>query len=131
MADKMVKIQRPALVIGNSLGDRTEVKDYDDTWSFRLGAEYKFSDTWAGRLGYAYDPSPVPDETIDYMLPDSDRHLFSIGMGFRYKKFASDACFLYMNAEERHIDARPENYISEGDSELSAMLIGLTFSYAF
>lgn len=119
------------LFIGNGLGDRTEQKNYDDTWSFRLGAEYKFSDTWTGRLGYAYDPSPVPDETVDYMLPDSDRHLFSIGTGFRYGKFAADACFLYMTAEDRHIDARPENYIFEGDSELSAIFFGLTFSYNF
>lgn len=119
------------LVIENGLGDRTQQKDYDDVWTFRFGAEYKISDTWTARLGYVYDQSPIPDETIDYSLPSNDRHLFNSGLGFRYKNFVTDAYFTYLIAKDRHIDARPEDYILEGDVEGSALLMGLSFSYEF
>ncbi|MDF1664512.1 MAG: outer membrane protein transport protein [Planctomycetota bacterium] len=34
------------------------------------------------RLGYAFDQSPVPGETLTSFLPDNDRHISSLGVGF-------------------------------------------------
>ena len=33
--------------------------DYDDTWHYAVGAQYRISDPWLLSLGFAYDTSPV------------------------------------------------------------------------
>jgi long-chain fatty acid transport protein len=35
-------------------------------------------------VGYAYDKTPVPDSTIDFSLPESDKHIFSGGIKYKY-----------------------------------------------
>lgn len=57
-------------------------KNWDDTNAYRLGLEYAMSDTVTLMGGFAYDENPVPDETIDFVLPDSDAYLFSLGARF-------------------------------------------------
>lgn len=38
-------------------------KDYDDTWHYAVGAQYRISDPWLLSLGFAYDSSPVDNRT--------------------------------------------------------------------
>ena len=47
-------------------------KDYDDTWHYAIGAQYRLADPWLLSLGFAYDTSPVdskyqnsPDLALD------------------------------------------------------------------
>jgi long-subunit fatty acid transport protein len=35
------------------------------------------------RAGYLFDPSAVPEENTDPVLPDSDKDIFGIGMEYR------------------------------------------------
>ena len=69
------------------------VRNYHNTWVARLGAEHRFSNSWAMRVGYAYDETPIPDKTLDPLLPDSDRHLFTAGLGYTYGRFSVDAAY--------------------------------------
>jgi len=38
-------------------------KDYDDTWHYAIGAQYRISEPWLLSVGFAYDSSPVDDKT--------------------------------------------------------------------
>ncbi len=58
-------------------------KNWEDTNAYRLGLEYVFSDFFTLMGGFAYDENPVPDETLDFTLPDSDAYLFSVGARFQ------------------------------------------------
>ena len=58
-------------------------KDWEDSSAYRLGLEYAFSDSFTLMGGFAYDENPVPDETLDFILPDSDAYLFSVGARFQ------------------------------------------------
>jgi long-chain fatty acid transport protein len=60
----------------------TQDLDYDDTWHFALGAQYRFADTWLWSVGVAYDTSPTDEDT---RTPDSplDRQV-RIGTGIQY-----------------------------------------------
>ena len=48
-------------------------RDWDDTDAFRISGSYDFNEKFTGMLGFAVDSNPVPDETIGFQLPDSDR----------------------------------------------------------
>jgi long-chain fatty acid transport protein len=57
-------------------------RKFDDTFSFRIGAEYNLGKGLRCQAGYWYDPTPVPDSTIDGTTMDADRHVFSCGLGY-------------------------------------------------
>jgi long-chain fatty acid transport protein len=58
-----------------------------DTVVPAVGLEYEFSPAAghrvAVRTGYAYEPSPVPPQTGLGNLADPDRHLFTVGAGWK------------------------------------------------
>ena len=53
-------------------------KNWKDTDTLRIGLTHKYDKTTA-MIGFAYDPSPVPNSTLSYDLPDSDAKLVSLG----------------------------------------------------
>ncbi len=56
------------------------VLDFDDSWRYSIGANYKFSDTWILKAGVAYDETPVQGAaTRSVRLPDNDRTWISFG----------------------------------------------------
>ncbi|RLB52634.1 MAG: hypothetical protein DRJ42_14290 [Deltaproteobacteria bacterium] len=65
--------------------------EFSDRWVPRFGGEYteKFSETFSlsGRFGYVYENSPAPPQTGFTNLIDSDRHVFSLGLGTRLGMF--------------------------------------------
>ena len=54
-------------------------ENYENSWQFRTGFERRLEEGWAVRLGYHYDRTPVPTESVSPLLPDNDRHGFSLG----------------------------------------------------
>ena len=64
-------------VEGSLLG-QPQSKNWKDTDTLRLGATHTYKKV-TGMVGFAYDPSPTPNSTINYELPDSDGKIFSLG----------------------------------------------------
>jgi long-chain fatty acid transport protein len=61
--------------------------NFDDTWRFALGANYRLNGPWTLRGGIAYDQSPVPNaESRSVRLPDNDRYWLSFGATWRLNK---------------------------------------------
>jgi len=115
----------------------TSEKNWKDSWRFQTGLEYSVTDWMDLRLSYVYDQSPVPDTTIDFILPDSDRNVFGIGLGFHGKSWTVDASFNYLIFNDRDIAPRtlaqgsrdfvPRSEVRNGD----CLLYGLSFGYKF
>jgi len=55
--------------------------NWDSTFSYRVGADWEYRPDTRVRLGYGFDPTPVNDVNYSPAVPDSDRHLVSIGLG--------------------------------------------------
>ncbi|RPJ12826.1 MAG: hypothetical protein EHM37_08395, partial [Deltaproteobacteria bacterium] len=74
--------QEISLVSSNSRSFTKDL-DYDDTWHFALGAQYRFAPEWLWSFGAAYDTSPVDsdkDRTPDLAL---DRQI-RLATGLQY-----------------------------------------------
>ncbi|MFP4482103.1 MAG: OmpP1/FadL family transporter [Thermovirgaceae bacterium] len=108
-------------------------KNYEDVWRYNFGIEWEATPQWTCRLSYVYDESPIPDTTIDYQLPASDRHLYSMGVGYKWNEKSSvDLSYTYISIEDRNISARPSDGIA--DSSLTngdTHIIGLTYNRWF
>jgi len=59
--------------------DAVTPENWNDTYFFSLGADYKLTDKFTVRGGVAYDQSPVSDKFRTARLPDEDRYWIAIG----------------------------------------------------
>jgi len=115
-----------------STDQTTSEKNWDDVWRLNIGVEYAMLDWLDLRLGYVWDQSPAKDETIDYLLPDSDRQMFSGGLGFHMDNWAVDMSYSYLLFEERDIDGRLADGVYDGKvKDADAHVAGLSFTYKF
>ena len=61
--------------------------DFDDTWRYSVGANYKLNGDWTLKGGVALDQSPVKGATSRTVrLPDNDRTWISIGAAMKVKE---------------------------------------------
>ena len=59
--------------------DQVLPRNWDDTWRFAVGSDYKYSDTLKLQGGIGYAESAIPDSTFDPTLPISDAYWVNIG----------------------------------------------------
>jgi len=103
--------------------------DYRDTTDVRVGGEHRLDDTWAVRMGYAFDESPIPDETLDPILPDANRHLATVGVGFQAGGFGVDAAYTAVFFEKISTDTNRDGH--NFDYESFSHILTVAFSYHF
>lgn len=104
-------------------------KDWVDTNAYRIGLEYVFSDFFTLMGGFAYDENPVPDETLDFSLPDSDALLFSVGARFQVtEQMELGFGALYDYKESREVN----NGVINGEfTNASAIMFTVGLGYTF
>ena len=85
-------------------------RDWDDTTAYRFGVSYQATDAFVFRAGYAYDPSPVPEETFDMGWPDTDRNLYSLGMGWKInERWMVDAVLQHIISTSKRLTDESHN----------------------
>lgn len=79
---------------------------YENTVTFRLGAEYKLAaQNAAVRAGFIYDPSPIPENTLSARLPDIDRKNITLGGSYYFGDFGAHLGLLWVTPGERDTTA--------------------------
>ena len=63
------------------LDSQGQETDFKDTWSARIGYEYKVIDGQALRVGARWEPSPIPEQRGRSNFVDNDRYVMSLGSG--------------------------------------------------
>jgi long-chain fatty acid transport protein len=102
----------------------TKDLDYDDTWHFALGTQYRFADSWLWSVGVAYDTSPTDEDTRTPDLP-LDRQI-RIGTGIQYdwnQNVTVGAAYEYLDAGDAKIDQEggPLQRPLKGDYDTNAI----------
>ena len=105
-------------------------KDWDDVMRYQLGVEYALDETWALRAGYIFDETPDPDAHVDYIVPANDRHLVSLGVGYKQNDFFCDLAYTYLYIVDRDITGRPDDGVFTGEyKDGDAHMIGVSVGY--
>jgi len=114
---------------------RTEYSSYknymgqkwEDTLSYRLGAQYTLNSNWDLRFGYAFEETPVPDVAVGADLPDGDNQTFSTGFGYHKDNFKIDLSVGDMHRNKRSVN----NAYQVGTYVLDVPFVQTTFSWKF
>lgn len=87
--------------------NQTQKTDWHDAWEWRIGGQYTI-DKLALRAGFIWDATPIPDETLDPLLPDNHRAIPSIGAGYDFGPVRADAAYQFVYLLPREVN-EPEN----------------------
>jgi len=79
-------------------------KNWKNSFVVRGGTSYDYSDKLILRAGALLDKNPIPDDTFDGQLPDSNRYGLSVGAGYTLGKVRFDASYLLLNFFKREKD---------------------------
>ena len=91
------------------LVDRTLVLDWDDAWSYRVGASVPVGKSSEFRSGFAWFTDPVPDETINPVFPEGERFSLQAGWGYAPadRKFRYDFWARWADQSRQQTDTAP------------------------
>lgn len=86
----------------NGMADAFVYKNWRNTPSVALGANFNVNKYLDIRGGYMYDKSPVPGKTLGPELPDSTRNIFTIGSTLKKDAFKINFGYQATFFEDRH-----------------------------
>ncbi len=104
-------------------------RNYKDSFTLRLGMEYRLDEHFTLRTGYAWDYHAVPSAYVEPTLPENDRHNYTIGLGYHINQFTVDAALHLLLQDDREVTDSVYNF--DGTYTGLANIFSLTFGYAF
>ena len=121
--------QNNALI--SMMGLSSTAQNWDDTWTFGLGPEWKFAPDWTLRAGYLYLQSPIPDSTFAPSALDVDQSLVSVGLGYKIGRHTFDIAYALGIFNKRRVGANQNPAYENGSYEFQGHLAALSYTYAF
>ena len=111
--------------------ETTSPKHWRDTFNVRVGAQYDLGPV-ALRAGYTYDPTPVPRRTLDFSLPDANRHVLTAGAGITLPRDVQlDLAVARVFNATRDTAWMPGTPTFKGRYEVRAWLVAASVGVAF
>lgn len=106
--------------------------NWDDSWLFTVGADYRINGFWTVRGGLGYEISPVQDKYRTAVIPDGDRLWFSLGATWRVnERLTGDFGLTWLHGiKDKGLYDDAGDKVGEYD-KLEAFLIGAQFQYKF
>jgi long-chain fatty acid transport protein len=122
-------------------GDTDEelvLENWKNSWIARLGLQYDVTENLALRAGFMYDKTPQPVESMDPNLPDADRIVPTLGLGYKFGRFTIDVAYQHEKFKDRKSPNRMIYYVpayginfGEGTYKMTGHLIGVSLGYSF
>lgn len=64
--------------------------NWRSSWFYEFGVTRRFEGGWRASAGYIFSENSVPDANFSPLVPDSDRHIFSLGVGRQQARVSWD-----------------------------------------
>lgn len=133
---KLAKIARD---VENELpgGLGTTQLAWENTVEYGVGIDYRFTRSTSLYFGYRKVPTPAPDETYDFVLPQTDKDVISFGVGYRQDVWSMDFCLEYQLGSARTYRIASDVYTLGGVEDIDdkhfedIMIPSLSFTYGF
>ncbi|EEF59467.1 OmpP1/FadL family transporter [Pedosphaera parvula] len=111
------------------------VFNWASSWFYEFGATRYFGEGWRVSGGYIFSENSVPTATFSPAIPDSDRHVFSIGVGKTYSKFSWDASYQFAYGPTRTVTGSapsfPFGQSADGKYEYISHALLVSLGYHF
>ena len=88
---------------GTAFNGTTIPFNWQDSLFYEFGTQYELNDHWTVRGGYIYSENTVPNSTFSPTVPDSNRHVFSVGLGYTCVHMNVDVVYQYSLSQDRTV----------------------------
>ena len=112
---------------------RTLPENWSSTIAIRAGVEWKYSPDISLRGGYTYDPTPVDDRFFNPGIPDRDRHLFTVGLGYDVNQSLTlDMAYMFVYFVDRNqVASTGTNAVRNGNYSGNVHIVSGSLVYRF
>jgi long-chain fatty acid transport protein len=106
--------------------------DWESSFFFEWGVTRYFDGGWNASAGYIFSENTVPETTFSPMVPDSDRHIFSLGGGRQYDWASWQLAYQLAYGPTRRVTDTPQSPAGESaDGEYEFISHAVTFALGF
>lgn len=109
-------------------------QNYQNVWSYAIGAEYAYSPEWTFRGGIQYDNTPTVDEFRTTRTPDGDRTWFATGATYNFNErmsFDINATYIHIASETVDVVRNGGAATVSADTEGDVGIVGAAINYKF
>jgi long-chain fatty acid transport protein len=111
------------------LADTKSAREYENTVSYRLGAQYTISEKLVARGGIKYLSTPVQDGYVTPEVPDASHFNYSFGLGYKLNsRLTADMSFTLQSMKRS--DTNLETQMS-GSYKTNIYMPGISLNYNF
>jgi long-chain fatty acid transport protein len=112
-----------------ALQDVKMPKKYQNTFSYRIGAQYAVSKKFDARAGIKYLVTPIRDGYISPDVPDATHFNYSLGVGYKLNAhFAADMSLTIQNMERTGTNLQTQ---MSGTYKTNLLIPGISINYNF
>jgi len=104
-------------------------RHWKDTYRYCFGVNYMIKKDINIRAGYIFDESPVPDNTLDPMVPDADSNSFSLGLGYTKGGLSCDMGYMAIFFEDRSTNSQVVGFNGRYESFMQMAAINLIYTF--
>jgi len=102
--------------------------NWQSSMFYEFGASYRFDSGFVASAGYIYSENSVPNASFSPLLPDSNRHIFSVGIAKQWRKFDIDLAFQWAHGPERTVN---QGTAADGTYQFDSYAISISAGYRF
>lgn len=114
---------------GSAIPDTTTDTNWEDNWTYGVGADYVLDEKWTLRAGFIYLETPIPSETITPAISEEDQTVLSIGFGYQNGDHRIDAAYAIGFFNGRTV-GNNDNPTLNGDYDFESHLVGISYGRA-
>ncbi|MFH1853928.1 MAG: OmpP1/FadL family transporter [Candidatus Omnitrophota bacterium] len=109
-------------------------KDWHSSLGYGIGTQYRCTDKATLRGGYNFIETPIPSANFDTALPDSNKHCFTFGMGYKLSdSLTVDTSYFGVVLADRNVTNDVASSTSDLDGEykgyINIVSVGFTYRY--
>jgi len=105
-------------------------QDWNDTFTFGIGGDWKFAPGWTLRAGYQFYQTPVPDSTFSPTIPDADQNVITFGIGYSSRHHSIEAAYGLDFYDTRQITGN-QTAAFNGTYDFTVHLFSFAYRYRF
>ncbi len=109
-------------------GDIVLPFNYESSFIYEFGATHYFAHGLNLSAGYIYSENSVPNESFNPSVPDSNRHIYSAGIGYEGERFSLALAYQYVYGPDRKID---QGTPADGTYSTTAHAVSVSAGYRF
>lgn len=101
---------------------------WESSFMYEFGVTRNLPRGFSISAGYVYSENSVPNESFNPLVPDSNRHILSLGIGQKLEHLSWDLAYQYAYGPHRQID---NGTLGNGTYRFESHAVTLTLGYHF